>query len=90
VHNYYSDGGLTQLDTLTVEARASILFSATELIQSFAVPSGVGALWSVFDWDDTTIRPINTISEQPTAPPRHHRWLDHGGTGRDQEYPTPP
>ncbi len=90
VHNY-TDGGLTTSSTLSQSSARVDVFSATGLIQSFAVPSGVGTLWSVFDWDGTTIRPINTISNNPPPIPAVPAGSILAGPRKQaKKNPTPP
>jgi len=89
VHNF-TDDGLPNSSTLARSSARVDVFSATGLIQSFAVPSGVGTLWSVFDWDGTTIRPINTISNNPPPLPAITAGSIMVGPVRTKKTPTPP
>ena len=89
VHNF-SDAGLTTSSTLSQSSARVDVFGATGLLQSFAVPSGVGTLWSVFDWDGTTIRPINTISNNPPPLPAVTAGSIMVGPLKTKKTPTPP
>lgn len=66
VHNYSAGNSASDVGLSSSGARVDV-YGATGLLQSFAVPALPGTLWTVFDWDGVTIRPINTISG--LAPP---------------------
>ena len=65
VHNF-SAGANNPLDRGLSQSNARVdVYGSTGLIQSFAVPAQSGTLWTVFEWDGTTIRAINTVSGNP-------------------------
>ncbi len=66
VHNYSAGNSTSDVGLSSSGARVDV-YGATGLLQSFAVPSLPGTLWTVFDWDGVTIRAINTING--LAPP---------------------
>ncbi len=66
VHNYSAGDVPSDVGLSGSGARVDV-YGASGLLQSFAVPALPGTLWTVFDWDGVTIRPINTISG--LAPP---------------------
>ena len=67
VHNFSDQsGGLASSGLAQSNARVDV-YGASGLLQSFAVPARGGTLWTVFEWDGVTIRPINTVSAD--APP---------------------
>ena len=66
VHNYSAGNSTSDIGLSSSGARVDV-YGATGLLRSFAVPALPGTLWTVFDWDGVTIRPINTISG--LAPP---------------------
>jgi hypothetical protein len=66
VHNFSDDDGGSPGSFGLSESNARVdVYGPSGLIQSFSPPPRGGTLWTVFDWDGTTIRPINTISDQP-------------------------
>ncbi|MEO7521089.1 MAG: carboxypeptidase regulatory-like domain-containing protein, partial [Gemmatimonas sp.] len=66
VHNFSASdsGSIGSLGLAQSNARVDV-YGPSGLITSFAPPARAGTLWTVFDWDGTTIRPINTVSDQP-------------------------
>jgi hypothetical protein len=67
VHNFSSDGNNTQDAGLSTSSARVDVYSSVGLVRTFNVPAQPGTLWTVFDWDGTTIRTINTING--AAPP---------------------
>jgi uncharacterized protein YjdB len=69
VHNYSDDIGSTgnQLGLSQSNARVDV-YGPAGFIQSFSPPAAPGFLWTVFEWDGTTIRSINTVGPMQTPP----------------------
>jgi Bacterial Ig-like domain (group 2) len=61
VHNYSVGNSTTSLSLAQSNARVD-LYRGGALVQSFAVPSLAGSLWTVFELDGTSVRTINTVS----------------------------
>jgi hypothetical protein len=73
VHNYTdSEEGPTSLGLSRSNARVDVYTSAG-LVASYPVPSRAGTLWTVFEWNGTTITAINTVNgnspPEATSPP---------------------
>ena len=71
VHNF-SAGPNSAFNSDLSRSNARVdIYSSAGLIQSYAVPARAGTLWTVFEWDGVTIRPINTVTGD--APPARDR-----------------
>lgn len=67
VQNYSAAGdGSSASDATLASSGARVdLYINNALVQTFAVPSGAGSLWTVFELNGSTVTPINTISAGP-------------------------
>ena len=64
VHDYTTGSDSTSLALANSTARVEV-YQSNQLVQSFAVPSGPGTLWTVFTLIGPTITGINTITNDP-------------------------
>lgn len=62
----YSVNNYSQSPNIDVSGARVDVYINNALAQSFAVPSGNGLTWTVFELNGTIITPINTISSSPT------------------------
>ncbi len=67
VHNYSAGMNSAGDPGLSRSSARVDVYGSTGLVRSYSVPAQPGTLWTVFDWDGTTFRTINTVSG--AAPP---------------------
>jgi hypothetical protein len=68
VHDFTNEGHLNTTDLSNSEAQVRVYFGDS-LVETFNVPTNkVGNTWTVFEWNGTTITPIDIFSDVALSP----------------------
>ena len=62
LHNFTAKDSVNSVGLSLSGARVRV-FQGSTMIQQFVVPNQAGNLWTVFEWDGTTITPVNLMSD---------------------------